>query len=34
MNKLFSAGYKKLFTTLEDGITDYVKKYLSGGKYY
>ncbi len=29
MNKLSSIGYKKPFATLEDGIADYVNKYLS-----
>jgi ADP-L-glycero-D-manno-heptose 6-epimerase len=28
MNKLKNAGYNQHFTTLEDGIADYVKKYL------
>lgn len=34
MNKLVSIGYIKPFYTLEDGIEDYVKNYLSIGKYY
>lgn len=34
MAKLTSIGYDKPFTTLEDGVEDYVKNYLMGGKYY
>jgi ADP-L-glycero-D-manno-heptose 6-epimerase len=34
MNKLISAGYKQAFSTLEEGVTDYVQNYLSQGKYY
>ena len=34
MNKLISSGYKKPFHTLEEGVTDYVKNYLDGTKYY
>jgi ADP-L-glycero-D-manno-heptose 6-epimerase len=34
MNKLISIGYNKPFSTLENGINDYVKNYLSQGKYY
>ncbi len=33
MEKLISAGYKKSFTTLEEGVNDYVKNYLVTGKY-
>lgn len=33
MNKLISAGYDKLFYTLEQGVNDYVKNYLIQGKY-
>lgn len=33
MNKLISAGYDQPFTSLEDGVTDYVKNYLSSGSY-
>ena len=33
MSKLISAGYSKPFTSLEDGVTDYVKNYLSTGSY-
>lgn len=29
--KLLSAGYRPLYTSLEDGITDYVQEYLSKG---
>ena len=28
MQKLINVGYKKPFTTLEDGVEDYVKSYL------
>jgi ADP-L-glycero-D-manno-heptose 6-epimerase len=34
MKKLISAGYKKPFTSLEDGVSDYVQNYLLGHKYY
>lgn len=34
MNKLRKAGYGKTFTTLEDGVTDYVCNYLVGHGYY
>ena len=33
MQKLRTTGYSKEFTTIEDGIGDYVKNYLSVGKY-
>jgi ADP-L-glycero-D-manno-heptose 6-epimerase len=33
IEKLRSAGYKKPFHTLEEGIDDYVKKYLLPGNY-
>ena len=33
MNKLKSIGYKKPFTSLEDGISDYVSNYLVPSKY-
>jgi ADP-L-glycero-D-manno-heptose 6-epimerase len=33
MQKLRSIGYNKPFHTLEEGITDYVKNYLTPGKY-
>jgi ADP-L-glycero-D-manno-heptose 6-epimerase len=34
MQKLRSAGYDKPFTTLEEGITEYVSQYLRNGRYY
>ena len=34
MNKLKEAGYPHPFHTLEQGVEDYVKKYLSTGAYY
>jgi ADP-L-glycero-D-manno-heptose 6-epimerase len=34
MNKLRSIGYSKPFSTLEEGITDYVKNYLLPEKIY
>lgn len=34
MNKLRAAGYKKEFTSIEDGVSDYVGAYLSGDIYY
>lgn len=34
MNKLKSIGYSIPFTSLEDGVNDYVKSYLIPGKYY
>jgi len=33
MTKLIDAGYKKSFTSLEDGVADYVKNYLIKEKY-
>jgi len=33
MKKLRAAGFTKPFATLEDGVDDYVRKYLSKGKY-
>ncbi len=33
MAKLRSIGYDKPFTSLEDGVGDYVKNYLAEGKY-
>ena len=33
MNKLISEGYTKPFYTLEEGVADYVKNYLSSSKY-
>lgn len=34
MKKLRSAGYSKPFTSLEDGVSDYVRGYLSKKEYY
>ena len=34
MQKLRNAGYDKDFTSLEDGINDYVCNYLSGHRYF
>lgn len=34
MNKLKSIGYDKPFHTLEEGVEDYVKNYLTEHKYY
>lgn len=34
MQKLINVGYKKPFTTLEDGVEDYVKSYLMKGICY
>jgi ADP-L-glycero-D-manno-heptose 6-epimerase len=34
MEKLRAAGYRDAFTSLEDGIVDYVKNYLLGGPRY
>lgn len=34
MSKLISQGYSKPFTSLEEGVNDYVKNYLTGHKYY
>jgi len=34
MDKLISIGYDRPFTSLEDGVEDYVKNYLVEGKYY
>ncbi len=34
MNKLRSIGYAKPFTTLEDGVEDYVKNYLKKNSYF
>ncbi|MBL7742403.1 MAG: ADP-glyceromanno-heptose 6-epimerase [Chitinophagaceae bacterium] len=34
MNKLRKAGYKEDFWSLEKGVEDYVKNFLSGHKYY
>jgi ADP-L-glycero-D-manno-heptose 6-epimerase len=34
MDKLIAAGYSEPFYSLEDGVTDYVKNYLSTLNYY
>ncbi|HYK46043.1 MAG TPA: ADP-glyceromanno-heptose 6-epimerase [Parafilimonas sp.] len=34
MLKLKHAGYSEPFTPLEEGVTDYVRNYLTNGKYY
>jgi len=34
MTKLKSIGYSKPFHTLDEGVSDYVKNYLLGKKYY
>ena len=34
MTKLTKAGYNQTFYSLEAGITDYVRNYLSKGNYY
>jgi ADP-L-glycero-D-manno-heptose 6-epimerase len=34
MDKLKKIGYDKPFSSLENGINDYVKNYLMQGKYY
>lgn len=33
MSKLISVGYKKKFTSLEEGVNDYVRNYLVPGEY-
>ncbi len=33
MEKLRNAGYNKTFTSLEEGVNDYVRNYLAQGKY-
>ena len=33
MQKLIKAGYKKPFSTLEEGVKDYVQNYLTVHKY-
>jgi len=33
MQKLIDAGYKQAFTSLEDGVSDYVTNYLSKNAY-
>ncbi len=34
MKKLTGAGYQQPFTSLEEGVADYVKNYLTPGLYY
>lgn len=34
MSKLLAAGYQKPFTSLENGVDDYVRNYLVGQQYY
>lgn len=34
MSKLIAQGYKKSFTSLEDGVHDYVTNYLVGKRYF
>jgi ADP-L-glycero-D-manno-heptose 6-epimerase len=34
MEKLRAAGYAEPFYSLEDGVMDYVKNYLSTPNYY
>jgi ADP-L-glycero-D-manno-heptose 6-epimerase len=34
MDKLASIGYHKPFSSLEAGVEDYVKNYLSKGAYF
>jgi ADP-L-glycero-D-manno-heptose 6-epimerase len=34
MSKLKKAGYTEAFTSLEEGVEDYVKHYLMEGKYF
>ena len=34
MDKIHNAGYSKPFYSLESGVDDYVRNYLSQGKYY
>jgi ADP-L-glycero-D-manno-heptose 6-epimerase len=34
MEKLRMAGYTMPFTSLEDGVKEYVQAYLAEGKYY
>lgn len=34
MSKLIGVGYPFPFTSLEDGVADYVKHYLNSGSYY
>ena len=34
MNKLSTVGYKEKFFTLEEGVDEYIRKYLSKGLHY
>lgn len=34
MSKLINVGYSKKFTSLEEGVTDYVKNYLIKGNFF
>ncbi len=34
MHKLRQAGYTKAFTSLENGVTDYIVNFLTPQKYY
>jgi ADP-L-glycero-D-manno-heptose 6-epimerase len=34
MEKLRAAGYNDTFYSLEEGVDDYVRTYLSAGKFY
>jgi ADP-L-glycero-D-manno-heptose 6-epimerase len=34
MEKLRAAGYTAAFYSLEEGVDDYVRNYLSKGAYY
>ena len=34
MQKLRSAGYQKSFSSLEEGVTEYVQKYLISGSIH
>jgi ADP-L-glycero-D-manno-heptose 6-epimerase len=34
MDKLASIGYHKPFSSLEEGVEDYVQNYLSKGEYF
>src|SRR5205807_1756066 len=34
MSKLTGTGYSKKFTSLEEGVCDYVRNYLEGYKYF
>jgi ADP-L-glycero-D-manno-heptose 6-epimerase len=34
MKKLLAAGYQTPFTSLENGVDDYVRNYLTAGEYY